>query len=52
MKFMVSSQERPNNTPLYSIHSDLDSFILYNEEDIDEKVNEIEIDLDIPQQSN
>ena len=36
MKYMVSNQDRPDNTPLYSIHLDLDSFILYNEEDIDE----------------
>ena len=52
MKFIVSSQERPNNTPLYSIHSDLDSFILCNEEDIDEQGSEIKTNLDIPQQSN
>ena len=49
---MVSSQQRPNNTPLYSIHSNLHSFILYNEEDIDEKLNEIETDPDMPQHSN
>lgn len=42
MKYMVSSQDRPNNTPLYSIHSNLDSFILYNEDGIDEQVNENE----------
>ena len=52
MNFMVSSQERPNNTPLYSIHSNLDSFILYIEEYIDENLNEIETDPDMPQQSN
>ena len=33
MKYMVNNQDRPNNTPLYSIHSSLDSFILYNEDD-------------------
>lgn len=38
-----------NNTPVYSIHSDLDSFILYNKDDISEQVNKIEIDSDIPQ---
>ena len=32
MKYMVSNKERPKNSPLYSIHSDLDSFILYNDE--------------------
>jgi hypothetical protein len=33
MKYMVSSQEKPHNYPLYSAHSDLDSFILYNDGD-------------------
>jgi hypothetical protein len=28
MKCMVSIQEKPHNYPLYSAHSDLDSFIL------------------------
>jgi ribonuclease HI len=31
MKYMVSSQEKPHNYPLYSDHSDLDSFILYHD---------------------
>lgn len=35
MKHMVSSQERPDNYPLYSVHIDLDSFILYNDNDGD-----------------
>lgn len=30
MKYVVSSQERPQNFPIYSVHSDVDSFILYN----------------------
>ena len=37
MKYMVSSQERPENSPLYSIHTDLDSFSLYNDEITNEK---------------
>ena len=32
MKYVVSSQEKPQNFPIYSIHSDMDSFILYNVE--------------------
>jgi hypothetical protein len=36
MKYMVSSQEKPHNYPLYSAHSDLDSFILYNDGDTEE----------------
>ena len=42
MKYMVSNIYRPNNTSVYSIHSDLDSFILYNENDIDEQINDKE----------
>ena len=30
MKYVVSSQEKPQNFPIYSMHSDMDSFILYN----------------------
>ena len=30
MKYMVSSQEKPQNFPIYSIHTDMDSFILFN----------------------
>jgi hypothetical protein len=37
MKYMISSQEKPHNYPLYSAHSDLDSFILYNDGDTGEK---------------
>ena len=41
MKYVVSSQEKPQNFPIYSMHSDMDSFILYNAENnpsIDVKV--------------
>ena len=41
MKYMVSSQERPEKSPLYSIHTNLDSFILYNDEIPNEKGLEI-----------
>jgi len=30
MKYVVSSQEKPQNFLIYSVHSDMDSFILYN----------------------
>ena len=46
MKYMVSSLDKANNTAMYSIHSDLDSFILCNEEDLNEQVSEVETDLD------
>ena len=42
MKYMVSSQENPDNSPLYYIHTDLDSFILYNDENINDQVTENE----------
>ena len=32
MQYVVSSQDRPQNSPLYSIHTGLDSFILFNDE--------------------
>ena len=28
LKFMVSSPEKPENSPIYSVHTDLDLFIL------------------------
>lgn len=31
MKYMVRSQDKPNNYPLYLVHSDMDFFILYND---------------------
>ena len=32
MKYVVGSQGKPQNFPIYSVHSDTDSFILYNAE--------------------
>ena len=32
MKYVVSTQERPQNFPIYSMHFDIDFFILYNAE--------------------
>lgn len=32
MKFLVSSSEKPENSSLYFVHTDLDSFILCNDE--------------------
>ena len=50
MKYMVSNRDRPNNTPIYSIHSNLDYFILYNEIDINEQIKENEEDIKPSQQ--
>jgi hypothetical protein len=44
MKYMVNSQEKPHNYPLYSVHSDLDSFILYNDGDLDSQIENLEDD--------
>ena len=45
MKYMVSKKDEPNNLPVYSTPSDLDSFILFNEDEItqQEKENKQEI---------
>ena len=42
MKYMVSSQEKPHNYPLYYVHSYLDSSILYNDGDIDAQATKVE----------
>ena len=42
MKYMVSSQERPHNYPLCLTHSNLDSFILYNDDDMGEQIDQLE----------
>jgi hypothetical protein len=41
MKYMVSSQEKPHNYPLYFAHSDLDSFILYDDGDTEEQYTQL-----------
>jgi hypothetical protein len=48
MKYTVSSQENPHNYPLYFTHSDLDSFILYNDGDIEEQITQLEDDAPDP----
>jgi hypothetical protein len=45
MKYMVSSQEKPHNYPLYSAHSDLDSFILYNDSHTEEQDTQLTEDV-------
>ena len=44
MKYMVNSQEKPHNYPLYFAHSDLDSFILYKDGDMEEQIPQMEED--------
>lgn len=45
MIFMVSSQDKPHNYPLYFFHLDLDSFIFYSDGDINTEVANLEIDI-------
>ena len=42
MKYMVSSSERPKNYPIYSLHSDINSFILCNSDIDKDKITAIE----------
>jgi len=39
---MVSSLERPQNYPIYSMNSNLDSFILYNSDNDKDKITTVE----------
>lgn len=39
---MVSIQDKPNNYPIYSLHSNIDSFILYNNECVENEVSPLE----------
>jgi hypothetical protein len=41
---MVNCQEKPHNYPLYFVHSDLESFILYNYGDLDNQIAQLEDD--------
>jgi ribonuclease HI len=49
-KYMVSNQEKPHNYPLYSAHSDMDSFILYNADDLEGKIAQLEDDTPDPKE--
>jgi hypothetical protein len=48
MKYMVRSQEKPHNYPMYYALSDLDSFILYNDGDTGEQIVQLEEDTSGP----
>lgn len=47
MKYMISNKENPNNHPINVVHTDLESFILFN----DSGLNDVEVE-DIPEISN
>lgn len=46
MKYTVSSKEKSHNYPLYYVYYELDSFILYNEEDFDTHVTKAKNGID------
>ena len=52
MKYMVSNIEKPNNSPIYSIQSSLDSFILCNKDEITQPDKENMDPISSPEQSN
>jgi len=55
MKYMVSSEEKPQNFPIYAVHFDMDSFILFNDDTgptNDDKSTTLELDLHTNEQSD
>ena len=52
MQYIVTSQEKPQNSPLYSVNTGLDSFILFNEEKLDEQVTLTEFMADREEEVN
>ena len=51
MKYMVSNIDKPKNSPIYSIKSSLDSFILCNEDELTQQENEKVDPTSLPEQS-
>ena len=52
LRYMITNKERPNNHPINVVHTDLESFILYNDSglnDIDCQIVELE---DVPEVSD
>ena len=43
MQYMVTSQDRPQKSPMYSVNTGLDSFILFNDEILEEQVTLTEL---------
>ena len=46
MQYIDTSQDRPENSPLYSVNTGLDSFILFNNETLSEQVTLTELMVD------
>ena len=43
MQYTITSQDRPQKSPLYSVNTGLDSFILFNDETLSEQVTLTEL---------
>ena len=43
MKYTVTIQDRPQNSPMYSVNTGLDSFIMFNEETLSQKITLTEL---------
>ena len=41
MKYMITSKEKPINHPIQAIHTDLESFILYNYDSLNDVNNQL-----------
>jgi len=52
MKYMVGTAEKPQNFPIYSVHSDMDSFILYNSEHDKNEITVVEEKYKAPDSEN
>lgn len=52
MKYMVSGVEKPQNFPIYSMHFDMDSFILYNSEHDNNEIIAVEEKYEAPDSEN
>ena len=46
MQYTVTSQDRPRNSPIYSVNTGLDSFIMFNNETPSEQVTLTELKAD------
>ena len=52
MQYTVTSQDKPQNSPLYYVNTCLDSFILFNDETFSEKVTLTELMADREEEVN
>lgn len=51
MKYLVSKKDKTHNTLVYSTHLDLDSFFIYNEDEVTQTKKENEKDISAPEHS-